>query len=63
MGKVRSVFTGSGTQHSGQESTVLTMVPSMLQHGMVVVERLLGRCVSEGVVRSKRPEPFAAVIC
>ena len=35
--KVGSVFTGSGTQHGGQESTILTMIPTLLHQGMVVV--------------------------
>jgi NAD(P)H dehydrogenase (quinone) len=39
IGKVGSVFTGSGTQHGGQESTVLTMIPTLLHHGMIVVGR------------------------
>ena len=37
VGTVGSVFTGSGTQHGGQESTILTMIPTLLHHGMVVV--------------------------
>src|ERR1700738_1203481 len=37
VGKVGSVFTGSGTQHGGQESTILSMFPTLLHHGMVVV--------------------------
>jgi NAD(P)H dehydrogenase (quinone) len=37
VGKVGSVFTGSGTQHGGQESTILTMIPTLLHHGMIVV--------------------------
>ena len=28
VGKVGSVFTGSGTQHGGQETTILSMIPS-----------------------------------
>ena len=31
------MFTGSGTQHGGQESTILTMIPTLLHQGMVVV--------------------------
>ena len=30
VGKVGSVFTGSATQHGGQESTILTMIPTLL---------------------------------
>src|SRR6516162_1192010 len=37
VGKVGSAFTGSGTQHGGQESTILSMIPTLLHHGMVVV--------------------------
>jgi NAD(P)H dehydrogenase (quinone) len=37
VGKVGSVFTGSGTQHGGQESTILSMIPTFLHHGMIVV--------------------------
>ena len=37
VGKVGSVFTGSGSQHGGQESTILSMFPTLLHHGMVVV--------------------------
>src|SRR3954470_14224319 len=37
VGKVGSVFTSSATQHGGQESTVLTLIPTLLHQGMVVV--------------------------
>jgi NAD(P)H dehydrogenase (quinone) len=37
VGKVGSVFTSSATQHGGQESTILTTIPTLLHHGMVVV--------------------------
>ncbi|MGK7869779.1 NAD(P)H:quinone oxidoreductase [Falsiroseomonas sp. E2-1-a20] len=36
-GKVGSAFTSSATQHGGQESTILTFIPTMLHLGMVVV--------------------------
>jgi NAD(P)H dehydrogenase (quinone) len=36
-GALGSVFTGSATQHGGQESTILTMIPTLLHHGMIVV--------------------------
>lgn len=36
IGKVGSVFTASATQHGGQESTILTFLPFLLHHGMVV---------------------------
>jgi NAD(P)H dehydrogenase (quinone) len=36
VGKVGSVFTSSASQHGGQESTILTFIPTLLHHGMVV---------------------------
>ncbi|HQP32328.1 MAG TPA: NAD(P)H:quinone oxidoreductase [Deltaproteobacteria bacterium] len=36
-GKVGSVFTSSGTQHGGQESTILSFHLTLLHQGMVVV--------------------------
>lgn len=37
VGKVASVFTSSATQHGGQESTILTFIPTLLHLGMVYV--------------------------
>ena len=37
VGKVGSVITSSGTQHGGQESTILTFHVTLLHHGMVIV--------------------------
>jgi len=37
VGKVGSVFTSSGTQHGGQESTILSFHITLLHHGMVIV--------------------------
>jgi NAD(P)H dehydrogenase (quinone) len=37
VGKVGCVFTSSGTQHGGQESTILSFHITLLHHGMVVV--------------------------
>jgi NAD(P)H dehydrogenase (quinone) len=37
VGKPAGVFTSSGTQHGGQESTILTFLPTLLHQGMVVV--------------------------
>lgn len=35
-GKVGSVFTSSGTQHGGQESTILSFHTTLLHHGMII---------------------------
>jgi NAD(P)H dehydrogenase (quinone) len=37
VGKVGSVFTSSGSQHGGQESTILSFHLTLLHHGMIVV--------------------------
>ena len=37
VGKVGSVFTSSGAQHGGQESTILSTHITLLHHGMVLV--------------------------
>jgi NAD(P)H dehydrogenase (quinone) len=36
VGKVGAVFTSSGTQHGGQESTILSTHTVLLHHGMVI---------------------------
>jgi NAD(P)H dehydrogenase (quinone) len=36
VGKVGSVFTSSGTQHGGQESTILSVHTTLLHHGMII---------------------------
>jgi len=37
VGKVGSVFTSSGTQHGGQETTITSFHSTLLHHGMLVV--------------------------
>jgi NAD(P)H dehydrogenase (quinone) len=37
VGKVGSVFTSSGTQHGGQESTILSFHITLLHLGMIIV--------------------------
>lgn len=37
VGKVGSVFTSSGTQHGGQETTIISTMITLLHHGMVLV--------------------------
>ncbi len=37
VGKPAAAFTSTGTQHGGQESTLLTMLLPLLHHGMVVL--------------------------
>lgn len=37
VGKVGSVFTSSGTQHGGQETTLISFHITLLHHGMIIV--------------------------
>ena len=37
IGKVGSVFTASGTQHGGQETTITSFHTTLLHHGFVIV--------------------------
>jgi NAD(P)H dehydrogenase (quinone) len=37
VGKIGSAFTSTATQHGGQESTILTFIPTLMHFGMVVV--------------------------
>jgi NAD(P)H:quinone oxidoreductase type IV len=37
IGKVGSVFTSTGTQHGGQETTITTFHTTLLHHGFVIV--------------------------
>ena len=37
IGKVGSVFTSSGTQHGGQETTITSFHTTLLHHGMIIV--------------------------
>lgn len=37
IGKPAAVFTSTGTMHGGQESVLLSMLPPLLHHGMIVV--------------------------
>jgi NAD(P)H dehydrogenase (quinone) len=37
IGKVGSAFTSTATQHGGQESTILTFIPTLMHLGLIVV--------------------------
>lgn len=60
VGKVGSVFTSSGTQHGGQESTILTFIPTLLHHGMVVVGLPYSFQGQTGVDEIKGGSPYGA---
>lgn len=60
VGKVGSVFTSSATQHGGQESTILTFIPTLLHHGMVVVGLPYAEARQMGLDEIKGGSPYGA---
>ncbi len=60
IGKVGSVFTSSATQHGGQESTILTFIPTLLHHGMVVVGLPYSEQKQMGLDEIKGGSPYGA---
>jgi NAD(P)H dehydrogenase (quinone) len=60
VGKVGSVFTSSATQHGGQESTILTFIPTLLHHGMVVVGLPYSESRQMGIDEIKGGSPYGA---
>ncbi|TFZ05690.1 NAD(P)H:quinone oxidoreductase [Ramlibacter henchirensis] len=60
VGKVGSVFTASGTQHGGQESTLLTFHPTLLHHGMIVVGLPYSETRQTGLDEIKGGSPYGA---
>jgi NAD(P)H dehydrogenase (quinone) len=60
VGKVGSVFTSSGTQHGGQESTILTFHPVLLHLGFIVVGLPYAFAGQTGVDEIKGGSPYGA---
>jgi NAD(P)H dehydrogenase (quinone) len=60
VGKVGSVFTSSGTQHGGQETTILGMITTLMHHGMVVVGLPYSFTGQTGVDEIKGGSPYGA---
>ncbi|MGQ0486505.1 MAG: NAD(P)H:quinone oxidoreductase [Hyphomicrobiales bacterium] len=60
VGKVGSVFTGSATQHGGQESTILSFHTVLLHHGMVLVGLPYAFQGQMGVDEVKGGSPYGA---
>lgn len=60
VGKVGSVFTSSATQHGGQESTVLTFIPTLLHLGFIVVGLPYSFQGQMGVDQIKGGSPYGA---
>ncbi|TDK36841.1 NAD(P)H:quinone oxidoreductase type IV [Rhizobium deserti] len=60
IGKVGSVFTSSATQHGGQESTILSFIPTFLHHGMVVAGLPYAFAGQMGTEEVKGGSPYGA---
>ena len=60
VGKVGSVFTSTATQHGGQESTILTFIPTLMHHGMVVVGLPYAFAGQTGLDEIKGGSPYGA---
>jgi NAD(P)H dehydrogenase (quinone) len=60
VGKVGSVFVSSGTQHGGQESTILTFHPTLLHQGMIVVGLPYSEQRQMGVDEIKGGSPYGS---
>lgn len=60
VGKVASVFTSTSTQHGGQETTILTFIPTLLHLGMVVVGLPYSFEGQSGVDQVKGGSPYGA---
>jgi len=60
VGKVGSVFTSSATQHGGQESTILTFLPTLMHHGMVIAGLPYAFQGQTGVGEVKGGSPYGA---
>lgn len=60
VGKVGSVFVASATQHGGQESTILTFIPTLLHLGMIVVGLPYSEPRQMGLDEIKGGSPYGA---
>ncbi len=60
VGKVGSVFTSSGTQHGGQESTILSTHITLLHQGLVIVGLPYSCDLQTGVDEIKGGSPYGA---
>ena len=60
VGKVGAVFTSSSNQHGGQETTILTTIPTLLHLGMVVVGLPYSFAGQLGLDEVKGGSPYGA---
>jgi NAD(P)H dehydrogenase (quinone) len=60
IGKPGSVFVSTGTQHGGQESTLLSFHTTLLHHGMVIVGLPYSEARQSGLDEIKGGSPYGA---
>ena len=60
VGKVGSVFASSATQHGGNETTIITTIPTLLHQGMVVVGLPYACAEQMGLEEVKGGSPYGA---
>lgn len=60
VGKLGSAFTSTATQHGGQESTILSFIPTFLHQGMVVAGLPYAFQGQTGVDEVKGGSPYGA---
>lgn len=60
IGKLGSVFTSTGTQHGGQETTILSFYPTLLHLGMVLVGLPYSCTEQVGLDEIKGGSPYGA---
>ena len=60
IGKVGSMFTSSATQHGGNETTIITTIPTLLHQGMVVVGLPYACADQMGVEEIKGGSPYGS---
>ncbi len=59
-GKVGAAFTGTATQHGGQETTLFSIITNMLHFGMVIVGLEYGFAGQMGVAEITGCSPYGA---
>lgn len=60
VGKVGSIFTSSASQHGGQEATILSSLPVLLHHGMIIVGLPYTEAGLMGVTELSGGSPYGA---
>lgn len=60
VGKVGSVFASSATQHGGNETTIITTIPTLLHQGLVVVGLPYACAEQMGLEEIKGGSPYGA---